>query len=136
MRLAQETAFKKKKDILVVWRNYKLTVQPAGPKFNTTELREHLLLALREILKIHNMKSFSPEEESIFQALAKESRSSSTTQTDDKLIKNNATADTYKDEKKKKKMKGSYTDIEVIKFNKKLSVIHIDITINFFQLNR
>ena len=94
--MAQNAAFKKKKNIKVVWRNYQTTVMPTGEKFTLDDLRGHLLLALKEILKLHKMDKFNQDEESIFQALLQDSTSSLPSSPSPAF-----------------KKKGSYTDVEV-----------------------
>lgn len=51
LRIAQETAFKKKKPVEITWRGYKTIVEPTTAPFTRLNLRCHLLLALREIRK-------------------------------------------------------------------------------------
>lgn len=65
MRRAQQTAFKKKKKVEVIWRNYTDTVEPTGPEFSTADLRGRLLLALRQILQIYQLQSFEEPEQSV-----------------------------------------------------------------------
>ena len=64
LRIAQKTAFKKKKKVEVMWRGFTEVVQPSGPAFTTPDLRRRLLIALRQILEINKMKNF-PEQEQI-----------------------------------------------------------------------
>ena len=68
--MAQEAAFKKKKNIEVIWRGYKDIVEPNGPKFTTSDLRGRLLMALREILDMKNKKSFPTREQKIYESLS------------------------------------------------------------------
>ena len=63
--MAQETAFKKKKKVEVVWRKYKTVVDPSGSKFTTSDLHDQLLTALKEILKIQNKKTFQKDEQEV-----------------------------------------------------------------------
>lgn len=114
MRLAQQTAFKKKKKVSVVWRNYKTIVHPTGHEFTTTELRGYLLLALREILKIHDLENFPPNEEKVFQSLSQKSQPSVSLRlaSPPPIIITNI---------KKKRNKANETDVEVIMFYLKIS---------------
>lgn len=63
--MAQQTAFKKKKNVEVVWRGYTSIVEHTGPEFSTEDVKERLLLALREILKLHKIRSFPEREEKV-----------------------------------------------------------------------
>ena len=65
LRLAQQSAFKKKKKVEVVWRGYRDVVEPTGQEFKTSELRQRLLVALKEIMKIHNITSLPKGEEKV-----------------------------------------------------------------------
>ena len=65
LRLAQKTAFQKKKRVEVLWRDYRTYVEPTGNEFDHNDVREKLLNALREILKLHNLSKFSPSEEKV-----------------------------------------------------------------------
>ena len=60
--MAQNTAVKKKKKVEVQWRGYSTFVEPTSTKFKTKDLRDQLLLALREI---SNLKKLSPSEENV-----------------------------------------------------------------------
>ena len=71
MRLAQETAFKKKKKVEVVWRGYRKVIEPAGPVYNNSELRAYLVQALAQILKESNAERFAEEEEKVYQSLCR-----------------------------------------------------------------
>ena len=66
LRMAQETAFKKKKNVQVIWRGYTEEVDHNGPAFTTADLRGRLVLALRHILKMHKMKHFRGDEEQVY----------------------------------------------------------------------
>lgn len=107
MRIAQQTAQNKKKDVVVVWRGYKTTVHAAGPVFTTNELRGYLVLALNDILKNRNMTAFDGGEEEAFQRLSEQYNQSRVTQvsTPPRLVIKN---------KKKTTKNGNVTDIEVI----------------------
>lgn len=63
--MAQQTSFKKKKNVEVIWRGFTDIVEPSGPEFTTQQLRGRLLLALREILRIHKIRSFPKEEQKV-----------------------------------------------------------------------
>lgn len=76
LRIAQDTAFVKKKRVEVVWREYKTSVEPTGPRFSKADIRRELLMALRGILRIQKKKKFSPEEEQVFERLSKQESSS------------------------------------------------------------
>lgn len=65
LRVAQEAAMKKKKNVDVNWRGYKDTVEPTEHRFTLSELRGRLIVALREILKINKISKFSAKEESV-----------------------------------------------------------------------
>ena len=65
LKLAQETAFKKKKKVEVIWRGFHDVVEPTGPEFTAQELRQRLYIALKEILKIHDLSSFPEGEEKV-----------------------------------------------------------------------
>lgn len=65
MRLAQKTAFEKKKNVEVLWRGHTVTVEASGPEFETEDLRGHLLLALSSIKKLHKLETFAIEEEKV-----------------------------------------------------------------------
>ena len=72
LRLAQSTAFKKKKKIEVLWRGYKDVVDPECPEFTMQVIRERLVHALRTILKTQKLKHFKGKEEEVYQSLLKE----------------------------------------------------------------
>ena len=72
LKMAQRTAFQKKKVVEVTWRGYTYFVQPAGPEYNMNDLHGLLLLALREILILHKMTRFAGKEEEVYQALLKQ----------------------------------------------------------------
>lgn len=65
LKLAQERSFLKKKKVEVVWRGYQMFVEPNTPKFSTADLRGHLLTALKEIMKIHKIKSLPKAEQKV-----------------------------------------------------------------------
>lgn len=69
--MAQQTAFKKKKSVEVIWRRYTDVVEPTGPEFDTKQLRDRLISAMRNILMIHELPNFPKQEEEVFQALLK-----------------------------------------------------------------
>lgn len=66
LRVAQNRAHGKKKRVELIWRGYTDIVDPAEERFSTDILRGRLLLALRQIKKIKNLKKFSEKEEKVF----------------------------------------------------------------------
>lgn len=62
---AQERALERKKKIEVVWRGFTEVVDPTAPEFNSTDLKHSLVRALKEIRKLHNLKSFNKKEEEV-----------------------------------------------------------------------
>lgn len=65
LRLARKTAIKKNKKVEVLWRGYRSYVGPSDPEFSNSELRRRLLVALREIMKIHKLSSLPKSEEKV-----------------------------------------------------------------------
>lgn len=65
LRLAQKTSKKKNKTVEILWRGYRTFVEPTSPDFSTEVLRQRLLIALREIKKIHKLKDLPKEEEKV-----------------------------------------------------------------------
>lgn len=65
LKLARKTAVKKNKKVEVLWRGYRSFVEPGDPDFSLKELRHRLLVALREIRKIHDIKSLPTKEEKV-----------------------------------------------------------------------
>ena len=59
---AQKSAMKRKKKCEVLWRGHKEVVEPSGPEFTISHLRERLVLALK---KIRGSGSFTDEEERV-----------------------------------------------------------------------
>lgn len=74
--MAQERAFKKKKNVEVIWRGYKDIVKPTGPLFTIDDLRGRLFLALRQILRNNGTDSYPEKEETVYQSLSQEIGSS------------------------------------------------------------
>ena len=48
-----------------MWRNYVATVPPTGPPYTNMDLRRHLLVALREIMKIHGISTLPKDEQPV-----------------------------------------------------------------------
>ena len=66
LRLAKETANKKKKRVEVEWRHHKAVIEPTGSQFTTKDLVQRLLEALKDILQIYQLQHFNPEEQKVF----------------------------------------------------------------------
>ena len=64
LRVARETASRKKRKVELVWRGYRDLVEP-GPEFNVVELRGRLVMALRAILRINKIESFTADEQKV-----------------------------------------------------------------------
>lgn len=63
LRMAQQTAMKKKKSVEVIWRGYKDVVEPAEPLLSTPVLRGRLFHALESISKSKKQKKFVEKEQ-------------------------------------------------------------------------
>lgn len=65
LKLARTTANKKNKSVEVLWRQYRSEVGPSPNEFSLEQLRSRLLVALREIKKIHHIKTLPKSEEKV-----------------------------------------------------------------------
>ena len=65
LKLAQRTAIKKKKKVEVLWRGYRSFVEPTDNEYTHKELRHRLVVALKEILKIHGLSNLPKNEQKV-----------------------------------------------------------------------